>query len=32
MGEISYRIVSTEINVEKMVEAFITVLNSLRKN
>ena len=30
MGEESYRIVKEEINIEKMVETFVTVLNSLR--
>ena len=30
MGEESYRIVKEEINIEKMVEVFITALNSLR--
>jgi len=30
MGEESYRIVKEEINIEKMVEAFVTALNSLK--
>jgi len=30
MGEESYRIVKEEINIEKMVEVFVTALNSLR--
>ena len=30
MGEESYRIVKEEINIEKMVETFVTALNSLR--
>lgn len=32
MGEVSYRIVAEEINVDKMVEVFIHALNDLRKN
>jgi glycosyltransferase involved in cell wall biosynthesis len=31
MGEASYRIVAEEINVDKMVEAFVNVLNSLKR-
>jgi glycosyltransferase involved in cell wall biosynthesis len=31
MGKESYRIVREEINIEKMVETFVTALNSLRK-
>ncbi len=31
MGDASYRIVSEEINVDKMVEAFVSVLNSLKR-
>jgi glycosyltransferase involved in cell wall biosynthesis len=30
MGEESYRIVKEEINIEKMVETFVTALNRLR--
>jgi hypothetical protein len=30
MGEESYRIVREEINIEKMVETFVTALNTLR--
>jgi glycosyltransferase involved in cell wall biosynthesis len=30
MGEVSYRIVKEEINIEKMVDVFVTALNSLR--
>jgi len=29
MGEVSYRIVKEEINIEKMVEVFIKALNKL---
>ena len=31
MGEVSYRIVKEEINIEKMVEVFVRALNSLRR-
>jgi hypothetical protein len=30
MGKESYRIVKEEINIEKMVEVFVTAVNSLR--